>query len=218
MRIFSPVSRDFGARWRSRYVERMEDSERNTIGGERRRGGAHLHAESQGWLRCSGHGWPQPPFCSVVSLGRRIRHWDSGRKVKTDFSLNVFLAASRFSPSFTSSSLFSSLFLGWRAISSLPAPPTLLHRPLSNLFLPFNFRLHPARDGIFSPRTTTFLHPLPVTQTTTICASLFFRPLIFFLLDHAWLIVAPYAVGENKRKWKFSFVSNGDHFFNFSNL
>lgn len=216
MRIFSPVSRDFGARWRSRYVERMEDSERNTIGGERRRGGAHLHAESQGWLRCSGHGWPQPPFCSVVSLGRRIRHWDSGRKVKTDFSLNVFLAASRFSPSFTSSSLFSSLFLGWRAISSLPAPPTLLHRPLSNLFLPFNFRLHPARefftpDHYFSPPSSGY------PNNHHLRFSLLSAP-DFFLLDHARLIVAPYAVGENKRKWKFSFVSNGDHFFNFSNL
>lgn len=43
-----PVSRDFGARWRSRYGKDGRLGKEHD--GERRRGGAHLHAESQGWL------------------------------------------------------------------------------------------------------------------------------------------------------------------------
>lgn len=176
MRIFSGIAR----LWSS--LEKSLCRKDGRLGKEHDRGGEEKgrRAFACRVARLAEVQWPRVAPATVL-FRRFSRKKNPALRFRTK-SENGFLPQ-RLSRGFSILSLVHllslSLFLGWHAISSLPAPPTLLHRLLSNLFLPFNFRLHPARDGIFSPRTTTFLHPLPVTQTTTICASLFFRPLIF---------------------------------------
>lgn len=213
MRIFSGIAR----LWSS--LEKSLCRKDGRLGKEHDRGGEEKgrRAFACRVARLAEVQWPRVAPATVL-FRRFSRKKNPALRFRTK-SENGFLPQ-RLSRGFSILSLVHllslSLFLGWHAISSLPAPPTLLHRPLSNLFLPFNFRLHPARefftpDHYFSPPSSGY------PNNHHLRFSLLSAP-DFFLLDHARLIVAPYAVGENKRKWKFSFVSNGDHFFNFSNL
>lgn len=110
------------------------------------------------------HAKPQADYGAVATGGAAVlfvrfsssRHWDSGRKVKTDFSRVVFpvagYGAAAVNDDATRRISLVYPLLGCRAISSLPSPSTLYptSAALFYLFLPSSLSLHPVRRFAYS--------------------------------------------------------------------
>lgn len=171
-------------------MERMEDSGRNTM--ERGEGAVRICMPSRkaGWL--AEVQWPR---VAPAVLFHRFSEEESGIEIQDE-------KWKRISPSTSFSRLDSLPRSSLRSSVDARFPAYLLPRHLSIAYCLTYFSLltsvYTLPETEFPPprRTTTFFHPLPVSQTTTICVS--FGPCsVISFTRRCWLIAA---VGKNKRK------------------